>query len=329
METNCLSVIKSLQKIWRFGSNFVNSLPNNINGDGFMDVKDFLDYLKFERNYSARTVGEYGDDLKEFESFFKNLDAGLTWETVDSDVIRDWMGFMMDKGNVATSVNRRLSAVRSFYRFALSRNLVASDPAHGIKGPKKEKPLPQFVRERDIEALFDEGMWNMERYDDVCARTMILTLYETGVRISELLGLDDSDVDLSACQMKVLGKRNKERIIPFGTELREAIEGYMSARNECVAGKSPALFLTQKGKRVTYQQARRMVMNNLGRVCTLRKRSPHVLRHTFATAMLNNGAGLESVKKLLGHSRLTTTEIYTHTTFEQLKKVYESAHPRA
>lgn len=294
-----------------------------------MKVKDFLDYLMFERNYSKRTVEEYGNDLNDFEAFFRSLDAGLTWKTVDSDVIRDWMGYMMDKGNVATSVNRRLSAVRSFYRFALSRGMVAADPAHGVKGPKKEKPLPQFVRERDIDALLDECMWNMERYDDVCARTIIMTLYETGVRISELLGLDDADVDMESCQMKVTGKRDKDRIIPFGTELRDTINAYMAMRDKCVARQSQALFVTKKGERVDYFQARRIVKDNLGRVCTLRKRSPHVLRHSFATAMLNNGAGLESVKKLLGHSRLTTTEIYTHTTFEQLKKVYESAHPRA
>lgn len=294
-----------------------------------MLVKEFLDYLRSERNCSARTVGEYGDDLQKFESFFKNLDATLTWETVDSDVIRDWMESMMDKGNIATSVNRRLSAVRSFYRFALSRGLVAADPSHGVKGPKKGKPLPQFVREADMDALLDESMWNMRRYEDVRARTIILMIYETGVRISELLGLDDAAVDLAACQLKVTGKRDKQRVIPFGGELRASLEAYMSLRDASVEKKSPALLLSADGTRMAYHTARREVKKHLSRVCTLKKRSPHVLRHTFATAMLNNGAGIESVKKLLGHSRLTTTEIYTHTTFEQLKKVYESAHPRA
>ena len=294
-----------------------------------MLVKEFLDYLRSERNCSARTVGEYGDDLQKFESFFKNLDATLTWETIDSDVIRDWMESMMDKGNIATSVNRRLSAVRSFYRFALSRGLVAADPSHGVKGPKKEKPLPQFVREADMDALLDESMWNMRRYEDVRARTIILMIYETGVRISELLGLDDAAVDLAACQLKVTGKRDKQRVIPFGGELRASLEAYMSLRDASVEKKSPALLLSADGTRMAYHTARREVKKHLSRVCTLKKRSPHVLRHTFATAMLNNGAGIESVKKLLGHSRLTTTEIYTHTTFEQLKKVYESAHPRA
>ena len=292
-------------------------------------VKEFLDYLRCERNYSARTVKEYGDDLREFELFFKNLDTTLTWENVDSDVIRDWMESMMDKGNIATSVNRRLSAVRSFYRFALSRGIVSRDPAHGVKGPKKEKPLPQFVREAELDALLDENVWDMGRFADVRARTLILLIYETGVRISELLGIDDAAVDFSAGRLKVLGKGGKQRIIPFGRELSETLARYMETRDAAVVKKSPALFLWNDGERETYWQARREVRNNLSRVCTLKKRSPHVLRHSFATAMLNNGAGLESVKKLLGHSKLTTTEIYTHTTFEQLKRVYESAHPRA
>ena len=292
-------------------------------------VKEFLDYLRCERNYSARTVKEYGDDLREFELFFKNLDTTLTWENVDSDVIRDWMESMMDKGNIATSVNRRLSAVRSFYRFALSRGIVSRDPAHGVKGPKKEKPLPQFVREAELDALLDENVWDMGRFADVRARTLILLIYETGVRISELLGIDDAAVDFSAGQLKVMGKGGKQRIIPFGRELSETLARYMETRDAAVVKKSPALFLWNDGERETYWQARREVRSNLSRVCTLKKRSPHVLRHSFATAMLNNGAGLESVKKLLGHSKLTTTEIYTHTTFEQLKRVYESAHPRA
>jgi len=292
-------------------------------------IKRFLDYLQFERNYSAKTVKEYGDDLREFESFIKNLDADLAWETVDPAVIREWMESMMDKGNAATSVNRRLSAVRSFYRFALSRGFVSSDPAHAVTGPKKHKSLPQFMREREMEALLDEAMWNLDDFGDLRARTILLVFYETGVRIAELIGLDDAMIDLEACRMKVTGKRNKQRIIPFGHGLRDAVASYMKARDEAIDKKSPALFLSNKGERVKDSFVRYEVKKHLSRVCTLKKRSPHVLRHTFATSMLNHGAGLESVKKLLGHQSLTTTEVYTHTTFEQLKKVYKSAHPRA
>ena len=288
-----------------------------------------MNYLQFERNYSARTVKEYGADLKEFELYFKNLDAHLSWESVDSDVIRDWMESMMDKGNSASSVNRRLSALRSFFRFALSRNLVSSDPAHGLTGPKKNKPLPQFVKESEMDELLNGSMWNLSDYKDVCARTIIMAFYETGMRAAELIGLDDAMVDLEACQLKVTGKRNKQRVIPFGQGLRDALSAYMELRDKVVTRFEPALFVSAKGRRLTYPQVRVCVSDNLARVSSLKKRSPHVLRHTFATAMLNHGAGLESVKKLLGHQELTTTEIYTHTTFEQLKKVYKSAHPRA
>lgn len=292
-------------------------------------IDEFLNYLKFERNYSARTVDVYGKDLRAFESYFKNLDAHLSWESVDSDVIRDWMESMMDKGNIATSINRRLSALRSFFRFALSRNLVESDPAHNILGPKKERPLPQFLRDKEMNALLDVRMWNMDKYQDVRARTILLFFYETGVRLSELAGLDDSDVDVDACQLKVTGKRNRQRVVPFGSRLRENIMYYRKLRDETVTGSSRAFFVTEKGERLKTTQVSYIVKKHLSTVCTLKKRTPHVLRHTFATTMLNHGADLESVKKLLGHQSFSTTEIYTHTTFEQLRKEYEAAHPRA
>ncbi len=294
-----------------------------------MMVKEFLNYLRFERNYSEKTIKSYGDNLQEFESYFKSLDTHLSWESVDSDVIRDWMESMMDKGNIASSINTRLSALRSFFRFALSRNLVDSDPAHCVVGPKREKPLPQFLKDSEMQTLLDEKMWNLDKYEDVRARTILLIFYETGVRVAELAGLNDELVDLETCQLKVTGKRNRQRVIPFGTELRDAIKAYMAKRSESVAAQSHALMLTDKGLRMSTGQIRTVVQKQLSRVCTLKKRSPHILRHTFATTMLNHGAGIESVKKLLGHQKLATTEIYTHTTFEQLKKVYQSAHPRA
>lgn len=294
-----------------------------------MPMKDlFLDYLKLERNYSPATVKHYRDDLKEFERFFQGLEQQLSWESVDSDIVRRWMEYMMDKGNAASSVNRRLSALRSFYRYALRRNLVVKDPVHGIQGPKRKRPLPQFLKESEMDQLLDERMWT-DSYKDVLARTIIVTFYETGVRISELIGLNDKDVDYINCEIKVTGKRDKQRIIPFGDELLKTLTAYQQQRDIETESESVAFFRTEKGKRVTDEQVRQMVKINLSKVSTLKKRSPHVLRHTFATAMLNHDAGLESVKKLLGHESLSTTEIYTHTTFEQLKKVYNNAHPRA
>lgn len=179
-----------------------------------------------------------------------------------------------------------------------------------------------------MERLLDSKMWT-DSYKDVLERTIIITFYVTGIRLSELIGLDDKDIDNVTCEIKVTGKRNKQRIVPFGKELADVFAQYQEVRNATVKGDSKAFFQTEKGKRMTTAQVRTLVKKNLSKVSTLKKRSPHVLRHTFATAMLNHEAGLESVKKLLGHESLSTTEIYTHTTFEQLKKVYKNAHPRA
>ena len=293
-----------------------------------MIVDQFLNYLRYERNRSPRTVQLYEENLRGFETYIRGLDDCLTLQTADADVVRSWMEDMMDKGLKATTVNLGLSAIRTFYRYALSRKLVDRDPACGVKGPKKAKPLPQFVRESEMDRLLDEKL-STDNYDDVRARTIIILFYETGIRLAELVGINDADLDFSAMQLKVTGKRNKQRIIPFGDELAEILRSYMALRDAEVPRQSPALFLTAKGERISRSQVQRLVRDRLAEVTTLKKRSPHVLRHSFATTMLNNGAGLESVKKLLGHESLETTEIYTHTTFEQLKRVYNDAHPRA
>ena len=293
-----------------------------------MWTEEFLDYLRLERNYSALTVLKYETCLRQFEEFFTNMGTGLEWDTVDSDVIRDWMEQMMDKGEKATTVNGKLSAVRSFYRYALRRNLIERDPAHSVTGPKKEKQLPKFIREKDMDRLLSDDMWT-DSYKDICARTLLITFYESGMRVAELVSLEDEMVDFVNRQLKVTGKRNKQRIIPFGEEMEQALRDYITIRDEQVARREKGFFLTDKGRRMSIPQVRRVVEMKLGRVTTQKKRSPHVLRHSFATAMLNHEAGLESVRKLLGHESLATTEIYTHTTFEQLKKVYNKAHPRS
>ena len=290
-------------------------------------IDSFLGYLNFERNRSQQTIARYERSLRDFESYFKSQDETLDWASVDADIIRGWMESLMDRGNIASTVNTGLSALKSFYRFALSRGLVASDPARHITGPKKSKPLPQFLKESELDELIDRQEWG-EHYKDVRARTIIILLYETGIRRGELSGLDDVDVDFAARQIKVTGKRNKQRIIPFGDELAEALSHFIEVRNREMERHSTALFLDNHGQRMSGSQVYNEVRKQLSRVSTLKKRSPHVLRHTFATAMLNHDAGLESVRQLLGHESIETTEIYTHTTFEQLRRVYKEAHPR-
>lgn len=292
-------------------------------------IQEFLTYMRYERNRSERTLLSYSENLTLFENFFKALDSNLTWSTVDSDVVRLWLEDMMDKGNKASSVCCRLSAVKSFYRYALARGIVKRDPTLDVVGPKKEKPLPQFVKESQMDELLDASSWGKD-YKSTLKRTILMTFYETGIRVSELVGLDDKDVDLVRQELKVTGKRDKQRIIPFGEELAEVLKDYIAIRNREVERKDTALFiLYNKGARVNEKWVRHMVGDELSRVCTLKKRSPHVLRHSFATAMLNHNADLESVRRLLGHVSLSTTEIYTHTTFEQLKRIYKDAHPRA
>jgi integrase/recombinase XerC len=293
-----------------------------------MMIDQFLSYLRYERNRSPLTVRWYEESLRDFETYIRGVDDYLSLSTVDADVIRGWVERMMDEGKKPATVNRGLSAVKTFYRFALSRKLVEKDPAHGIIGPKKSKPLPQYVREGDMNRLLDEYLQGDE-YNKVRARTIIIVFYETGIRLAELIGLNDEDVDFDSMQLKVTGKRDKQRIVPFGAEMAEALQQYMALRDTEVERQEPGLFLSNKGRRVSREMVRNLVKQSLSEVTTLKKRSPHVLRHSFATAMLNNGAGLESVKKLLGHESLETTEIYTHTTFEQLKRVYNEAHPRA
>ena len=293
-------------------------------------IEQFLNYLRYERNRSTLTVQRYEEVLRTFQAYFENMDDQLSWESIDSDVIRDWMESMMDNGAMASTVNNCLSAVRSFYRFVLSRKLVEKDPSHVIRGPKKQKPLPYFVRENEMDKLLDEKEWDGDSFKDMRARTILYMFYETGIRRAELIGLNDGDIDFVLRQVRVAGKRNKQRIVPFGEELETVLRDYVALRNEKLVGReSTALFVSDKGKRISRTLVTRIVRENLGLVSTMKKRSPHVLRHSFATAMLNNGAGLESVRRLLGHESIATTEIYTHTTFEQLKQIYKKAHPRA
>jgi integrase/recombinase XerC len=293
-----------------------------------MLIDSFLEYLRLERNYSERTIVSYETDLREFEEYFQEVDAGLDFKKIDADIVRRWMVHLMDEGRAATSVNRKLSTLRSFYRFLLRRKEVVINPMLKVVGPKKKKPLPFFVREKDMDRLLDESLFE-EGFEGCRDRLILEMFYATGMRLSELIGLNDADVDLSARLIKVTGKRNKQRLIPFGDEMEEDLLIYIKVRNETLPEGTKAFFVRKNGMRMYPLQVYRLVRKSLSKVVTLKKRSPHVLRHTFATAMLNGKAEMRAVKELLGHESLVTTEVYTHTTFEELKKVYELAHPRA
>ena len=293
-----------------------------------MFIDTFLKYLRFERNYSEKTIVSYRIDLEEFEDYLKKVDAEKNLVTADADLVRSWMVYLMEKGRSVATVNRKLSSLRSFYRFLLRRRVVDLDPMLKVVGPKKQKTLPSFLRVQEMDRLLDECSVN-EGFEGVRDRLILEMFYATGIRLSELIGLSDADVNLSAKLLKVTGKRNKQRLIPFGEELWMDLLGYIKLRNETLPDRDDALFVRKDGKRMYPELVYKIVKRNLSKVVSLKKRSPHVLRHTFATAMLNDNAELQSVKELLGHESLVTTEVYTHTTFEELKKVYEQAYPRA
>ncbi|WP_455585099.1 tyrosine recombinase XerC [Bacteroides sp.] len=293
-----------------------------------MLTDSFLDYLRYERNYSEKTVLAYGEDISQLQEFAQEEKGDFNPAEVKPELIREWIVSLMDRGYTSTSVNRKLSSLRSFYKFLLKKGEVAVDPLRKITGPKNKKPLPFFLKENEMNRLLDDTDFG-EGFEGCRDHLIIEVFYATGIRLSELIGLDDKDVDFSASLLKVTGKRNKQRLIPFGDELKEEMLKYVNVRNEQVLKKDGAFFVRKNGERLYNNLVYNLVKRNLSKVVTLKKRSPHVLRHTFATTMLNNEAELGAVKELLGHSSLATTEIYTHTTFEELKKVYKQAHPRA
>lgn len=288
----------------------------------------FLDYLRYERNYSDDTVKAYGEDIRQFQEF-GGEDVGLQSPSeVVVDVVREWMIHLMNLGYATTSVNRKLSSLRSYYKYLLRKGEVKVDPLRKITGPKNKKNLPVFVKESEMNRLLDDEDFG-EGFEGCRDHLVIAMFYATGMRLSELIGLDDGNVDFAASVIKVTGKRNKQRLIPFGEELRVEMEAYVKQRDESVPVRSGAFFVRKTGERLYPNIVRKIVTRNLSKVVTVKKRSPHVLRHTFATSMLNHEAELGAIKELLGHESLATTEVYTHTTFEELKKVYNQAHPRA
>ena len=295
-----------------------------------MIVEDFLRYMLAEREASPRTVKTYQDALSDYVAYLKKVDNDMNLEDADSDIIRSWVEDMMDRGHKATYTCKKLSAVKSLYRYALRQGIMKKDPAHSVSGPKKEKVLPTFLKEAEADKLFDQLEWDMDDIRDVRARTLLLLLYSTGIRRAEVVALRDKDINLITHEMKVTGKRRKQRIVPLGGEITAELQRYTKLRDEEIPATdtTEALFRNDRGKQMTGGNVYAIVHKYLSLVTTQKKRSPHVLRHSFATAMLNHEAKLGGVQKLLCHEILDNTKIYTHVTYEELKRSYNKAHPR-
>lgn len=289
----------------------------------------FLEYLRSERNYSLATMESYAKDLSSFQEFLEEQNPYASWTAVQADDVREWVIYLLDGQKLAaSSVNRKLSALRTFYKYLRKMGRMSSNPMEKVVAPKKKRPLPYFVRESEMDRLLELTAEDRS-FKGIRDRLILMMFYETGVRRAELLGMTDASVDLLTRQVKVTGKRNKQRIVPFGEELEEEIRAYQAAREEALGAQVfPSLFVTEKGAAMNELQVSKVVKEELSKVTTLKKRSPHVLRHSFATAMLNNKADLTSIQKLLGHESVATTEIYTHVSFEELKSEYKNAHPR-
>ena len=292
------------------------------------DIKDFLDYLLADRGYSRLTALTYRSPLVSLRHFLDENCEGVAWQHVDSDMIRNWSSSRLLEGTDKRTMRKQLSAVRSFYRYMLRMNRVTHDPARAVANPKVGKRLPEFLKEKEMNALFDTLTYP-QTFEGRRDRLLLLTLCSTGIRLAELTGMRIESWDMDKGEIKVLGKRNKERIVPFGSELRDAFNEYLPMRHAVYGLSTGPAFIRRDKKALRPDEVRAIVKTHISAVSTIRKRTPHVLRHTFATVMFNHGADIRAVQELLGHENMATTEIYTHVSITDLKAQYAKAHPRA
>jgi integrase/recombinase XerC len=293
-----------------------------------MNLELFLSYLKYEKRYSIHTITAYENDLGQFIFFGNELFADFTLEHVDYRLIREWIVSLLNKGTLPRSVNRKISTLKTFYKFLQREGVILKNPTDHVIMPRMAKKLPEFVQEEEMNQLLD-GSFFADDFEGRRDKAIITLFYGTGIRLSELVGIRFSDLNLGEKMIKVMGKRAKERIVPIPLEIAETLKIYLAVRNALFPIAEPFLFLTSSGEPAYPKLIYRIVKRELAQVSTIDQQSPHILRHSYATHLLNRGADLNAIKELLGHANLAATQVYTHTSFEQLKKVYKQAHPRA
>ena len=293
------------------------------------EADSFLEYLKFEKRYSPHTIRAYQDDLSFFFNYLLIEYADLSIREIKPVFIRSWLAKQKEKGASAKTINRRISTLKSFFKFQLRQEVIEVSPMTTIISPKQGKRLPAYVEQRDTEVLFQHVEFP-PTWEGLMNKMIMELLYCTGMRLSELISLKETQVDLFKSNLKILGKGNKERLIPLSLEMKKNIEYFL--KEKYLQFKEPAfefLLVNEKGKKLYPKYVQLVVKKYLSLITTIEKKSPHVLRHTFATHLMNNGAELNAVKELLGHSSLAATQVYTHNTIEKLKNIHKKAHPKA
>lgn len=289
--------------------------------------ESFISYLKYEKRYSAHTIVAYKKDLDQFIIYCTEMIGEFDVNRINTKLMRKWVIHLMEHQLTPRTVNRKVSSVKVFFKFLLKDKVLENNPAANLPLPRIRKKLPNFVEEKNLHHLLDDGFFP-DDFRGTRDKLIISLLYGTGIRLAELLKLTDSNIDTKEYLIKVSGKRQKERIIPYPRSINNLLFQYMAERERKLGFTPDILLVTEKGDPVYEKLVYRIVKRNLGLVTSLEQKSPHVLRHTYATHLLNKGADLNAVKELLGHSNLAATEIYTHTTFEKLRDIYEQAHPR-
>jgi integrase/recombinase XerC len=289
--------------------------------------ESFINYLRYEKRYSPHTVIAYSKDLDQFVLYCTEVIGEFDINRVDTKLVRSWVVVLMEQQLTPRSVNRKVTTVKAFFKYLMKEHLVENNPAINLPLPKIRKKLPTFVDENSLNRLLDDGFF-LDDFKGIRDKLIISLLYGTGIRLAELMTLKDVDINFNEFLIKVLGKRQKERVIPYPRSLNGLFLQYIDARNTEIGFKPERLLVTEKGKPVYEKLIYRVVKSNLEKVTSLEKKSPHVLRHSYATHLLNKGADLNAVKELLGHSNLAATQVYTHTTFEKLHDIYKQAHPR-